>query len=272
MNAPLRNPVAVLKERPFDGRLRVLQVDWSRAPSIAEILDAQADVPDNFRERCVARVVDEIVPRVMWRYVRPKPCCIRNCKVIDVVVIFSLPLGNGGGRSGSSGGAAKKIRSRRWRPSRCCSPPPRVSGGALAALGPGFAAFGASTIGANIAGAAIGIGGSLESLRLAAGAAMTAVDIIRQTNAVHLFTDAAACSTSEGALVSRIQKAWPLLCLDAAVAGRGSVADVCCHLRPPRISEGDELRQPEKNCAPDSRQLRSRKRPARTRALASGSI
>ena len=30
MNAPLRYPIAVLKERPFDGRLRRLEVDWSR--------------------------------------------------------------------------------------------------------------------------------------------------------------------------------------------------------------------------------------------------
>jgi len=41
---PLRHPVAVLKERPFDGRLRILDVDWSKpiTPSIADILDAQA--------------------------------------------------------------------------------------------------------------------------------------------------------------------------------------------------------------------------------------
>jgi hypothetical protein len=63
MNAPLRNPTAILKQRPFDGRLRVLDVDWERRPSIAEILAAQADLPQNFREQCVARVVDDFVPR-----------------------------------------------------------------------------------------------------------------------------------------------------------------------------------------------------------------
>src|SRR5579859_4530125 len=100
MNAPLRHPVAVLKERPFDGRLRVLPVDWSaeRTPSIAEI--AALHVPQPFRDQCVARVIDEFVPREMWHLVRPKPCCIRGGKVIDVVVIFTLPLGNSGGGSG----------------------------------------------------------------------------------------------------------------------------------------------------------------------------
>jgi hypothetical protein len=96
------NAIAVLKERPFDGRLRRLEVDWNAAPSIAEILDAQDDVPDYFRERCVARVIDELVPREMWRYVRPKPYAIRDGKVIDVIVIFSLPLESGGGGGQSS--------------------------------------------------------------------------------------------------------------------------------------------------------------------------
>jgi hypothetical protein len=169
MNAPLRHPVAVLKERPFDGRLRRLEVDWDRAPSIAEILDAQEDLPQGFRDRCVARVVDDIVPREMWRYVRPKPCCIRGGKVIDVVVIFSMPLGGpgAGGARGGSGGGAKKNPTATVATVAVLLAATVVSAGVLGALGPGFAALGAGTVGAHLAGAAIGLGGGIEFRALA---------------------------------------------------------------------------------------------------------
>ena len=99
MNAPLRHPLVRLKERPFDGLVRVLPVVWSAAPTIAEILDAQADVPPRFRALCVARINGELVPREMWRYVRPK-----RELAIDVIVTFTMPVHGGGG--GGGGGAA----------------------------------------------------------------------------------------------------------------------------------------------------------------------
>ena len=164
MSAPLRHPVAVLKERPFNGRLRRLEVDWNNAPSIAQILDAQDDLPQGFRESCVARVIDEIVPREMWRYVRPKPCCIRDGKVIDVVVVFSLPLGNsgGGGAGLGGGGHAKKNPVVTVAAIAVLLVGAAVSAGALGALAPGLAPLlGAGTFGAHVAGALIGLGGAL---------------------------------------------------------------------------------------------------------------
>jgi len=163
MNAPLRHPVAVLKERPFDGPLRILPVDWSaeRTPSIAEILGAQSDLPPGFRERCVARVNGELVPRAMWPHVRPKPCCVRGGKPIDVVVIFSLPLGNGGGggsSGGSSGGARKNPLTSVATIAVLLAATAVTAGAAAPLLG---ASFAASTVGAAIAGTAIGIGGAL---------------------------------------------------------------------------------------------------------------
>src|ERR1700678_2164117 len=103
MNAPLRHPVAVLKERPFDGRLRILPVDWAAEvmPSIADILAAQKDLPARFVEGCIARINGERVPRPLWHLVRPKPAA-----KVDVVVDFLMPLGNSGGGGRSAGGAA----------------------------------------------------------------------------------------------------------------------------------------------------------------------
>jgi len=163
MNASVRHPVAVLKERPFDGPLRILPVDWSaeRTPSIAEILDAQADLPQGFRERCVARVNHELVPRAMWPYVRPKPRC--GGKAIDVVVIFALPLGDGRGGGGSGGARKNPIASVATIAVLLAAA--AVSGGALAPLS---AALGPTTIGAAVAGSAIGIGGFFETSALRA--------------------------------------------------------------------------------------------------------
>ena len=161
MNAPARHPVAVLKERPFDGRLRILPVDWTaeRMPSIAEILDAQDDLPDGFREGCVARVIDEIVPRAAWHLVRPKPCCVRDGKVIDVVVTFALPLGNPG--SGGSGGGAKKNPGATVATIAVLLAASAVSFGALGPAGLGIAGLGAGPA-ASLAAAGIGMGGAIE--------------------------------------------------------------------------------------------------------------
>jgi hypothetical protein len=101
MNAPSRHPVAIVSERPF-GKLRRIEAEWDKPPSIAEILDAQTDVTDYFRAHCVARVVDQVVPREMWRHVRPKPYCIRGGQVIDVRRDVHA--------------AARQSGRRRWRP------------------------------------------------------------------------------------------------------------------------------------------------------------
>ena len=165
MNTPLHHPVAILKERPFDGRLRVLEVDWSRddrLPSIAEILDAQEDVPQGFREDCVARVNGELVPRLMWPYVRPKRGCrIASGETIDVVVTFTLPLCGGGG---GSGGAHKNpivtVASIAVLLAATV-----VSAGAFEPLAASLGAvgyFGAGTTSAALLGAGVGIGGAIE--------------------------------------------------------------------------------------------------------------
>ena len=158
MNAPLRHPCVALKERPFDGRVRMLPINWlsGQTVSIAEILASQSDLPLHFHERCVARLDGEIVPRAMWPHVRLKPLITR-----DVTVVFSLPLGNGG-RGGGSGGGGSKNPLASVAEIAVLVAAAAVSGGAL-----GFAGFGAGTVGASLAGAAIGIGGALAVAALA---------------------------------------------------------------------------------------------------------
>ena len=43
MNTPMRYPLVVLKERPFDGRVRTLPIDWlsGQTVSIAEMLECR---------------------------------------------------------------------------------------------------------------------------------------------------------------------------------------------------------------------------------------
>jgi len=172
MNAPLRHPVAVLKERPFDGRLRILSVDWAaeRTPSIAEILDAQSDLSINFRAMCVARVNGELVPRELWHLVRPK----RN-PPLDVVVTFTLPLGNPGGSGGggsSSGGGHKSGMQTAATVGTIAVllAATAISAGALgplaASLGATGGFLGASSVSAAILGAGVGIGGNIERCAL----------------------------------------------------------------------------------------------------------
>ncbi|HXF88293.1 MAG TPA: hypothetical protein VNK48_08075 [Xanthobacteraceae bacterium] len=95
-------PLAVIKERPFDGGVRILPID--HALSIADILAAQRDLPAVFVENCEAQINGEPVPRVMWPRVR-----LRSAPGRDVVVTFTLPLAGGGG--GGGGGIGKVLRS-----------------------------------------------------------------------------------------------------------------------------------------------------------------
>ncbi|HXF88149.1 MAG TPA: hypothetical protein VNK48_07350 [Xanthobacteraceae bacterium] len=94
-------PLAVIKERPFDGRLRILPVE--RAMSVAEIIAEQDDLPAAFVQHCEARINGEPIPRCMWTRVRVRPSAGR-----DVVVTFTLPLLGGGG---GGGGIGKVLRS-----------------------------------------------------------------------------------------------------------------------------------------------------------------
>jgi hypothetical protein len=125
-------------------------------------------VAPDFRDRCVCVINDQIVPREMWRHVRPKPCCIRRGKVIDVVVLFRLPLGGPSGGGGSSGGARKNPIATVASVAVLLAAA-AVSGGALGPAGLGLlgAGFASATPGAAVLGAGIGLGGSVQTSALA---------------------------------------------------------------------------------------------------------
>lgn len=201
MNAPVRHPVAVLKERPFGGRLRVLDVDWSRLPSIADVLDAQ-EVSAEFRAQCVCVVNDEIVPRAMWRHVRPKPCCIRAGKVMDVVVIFRLPLGDGGSGGARGGGARKNPVATVASVAVLLAATALTAGAAAPLLGAGF---GASTIGASLLGAGVGLGGSLAVASLLPPPSLRAnQSVISADSGTNAAASLSANTLSKGGAVPRV--------------------------------------------------------------------
>jgi len=148
MTAPLRHPLVVLKERPFDGRVRILPVGRA-GQTIEQIFAAQTDLPPKFAERCVARINDQVIPREMWSRVRLKADPGR-----DVVVTFALPV-----RSGGGGGGGHKNTFATIAMIAVMLVAAAVTGGAAAPLlGSSFAA---GTVGASVLGAAIGIGGAL---------------------------------------------------------------------------------------------------------------
>lgn len=146
---PRRGLSAVAKERPFDGRLHVLPFDGRRL-SIADALASIEDLPADFADRCVARVNGEIVPRHMWKHVYP-----RDNPFVDVAVTFTLPMR--GGRGGQGGGNKNVLATIATIVVLLAAA--AVSGGALAGVTGGFLAAG--TVAASVAGAAVGIAGSL---------------------------------------------------------------------------------------------------------------
>ena len=114
------------------------------------ILDIVASVPDlplGFPERGVVCVNGDVVPRHLWKFVRPKP----NSPEQPIAVTLHWPLQGGG--SGSGGGAKSIIA--------------LVGAIALTALTGGIAAggipglFAAGSIGAHVFAAAVGIAGAL---------------------------------------------------------------------------------------------------------------
>lgn len=51
---------------------------------------------------------------------------------------------------------------------------------------------------------------------------MTAINVIRQSEAVHILSDGALCDFKTGKLLAPFSKVFPILHLDAAIAARGS--------------------------------------------------
>src|SRR6185369_17229859 len=133
----------------------------ARLPTIAEIFATTPGLPTNFAESCEACVNDIPVPRSVWHLVRP----LASHKTA-VCVTFTQRLQNGGGSSANSssgsGGGAHKNPLATVASIAVLLVGAAVSGGALAVLAPGLlGAFGAGTIAASVAGAAVGIGGAL---------------------------------------------------------------------------------------------------------------
>ena len=154
MDARLRHPIAVFKERPFDGRVRRVQI--TQRISIAEIAAGIDDMPAGWFKRCECRINGELVPRGLWHLIRIKPEPGR-----DIVVSFTVPIHGGpsgaGGQRKNTGAMVASIA--------VLLAALAVSGGALgpAYLGWGGAAFAAGELGAVAAGGAIGVGGPLEA-------------------------------------------------------------------------------------------------------------
>jgi hypothetical protein len=91
--ATMGNVVAVFKERPFDGRVHVDPIPVrDRMPSIREIIANAPELPVGFDGYCEARINGDLIPRDVWRVVRPKAH-----PTLDVVVTFTVPLQDGGG-------------------------------------------------------------------------------------------------------------------------------------------------------------------------------
>jgi hypothetical protein len=96
------NVVAVFKERPFDGRVHINPIAvCDRMPTIREIIANAPELPEGFGEYCRAHINGDLIPRVVWHVVRPRPH-----STMDIAVTFTVPL-QGGGGGGSSGGAHK---------------------------------------------------------------------------------------------------------------------------------------------------------------------
>lgn len=154
MNAPANIPI-VWKSRPFDGAVhkRILEVT-PRMPTIAEIVATIPDheMPIGFAEHGCVRVNGDEVPRGCWHLVRPK-----YVAGFGTVVSLHMPLRGGGASGGGSGksiiGTIASIA--------VLLVGAAVSGGLLAGLGGIFSGLTAGSLGATVAGAAVGIGGAL---------------------------------------------------------------------------------------------------------------
>lgn len=154
------------QRRPF-GEVHHRALSSPVLPTIAEIVATTPDLPRNFEatgevwitQSCVGAqsIKDEKVPRELWHLVRPlyRPGG-------DLVVSLRTPMGHGGG---GSGGAAGSSGGSRKNPIAMIATvavllvAAAVSGGALGGLIPGF--FAAGSVSAAVAGATVGLVGSL---------------------------------------------------------------------------------------------------------------
>ena len=86
-------PMLAIREQPFSGITRVRVVDEiSMAPSIADLLASERNLPALFIENCEARINGELVPRDRWTYVRLRPQATQA-----ISVTFTQPMHGGGG-------------------------------------------------------------------------------------------------------------------------------------------------------------------------------
>ncbi len=139
---PVREGVNVVwKDAPF--AQGVHREVFPEGLSLAEIVEGIPDLPRRFWRDGIVMVGDDIVPRFMWRHVRPK---VQSGVTVDVSL--HLPMAGGGRKSTWSTLATIAILALAMV----------VSGGSFGLLGPGFAS---GTWAAKIAAAAITIGGAL---------------------------------------------------------------------------------------------------------------
>ena len=120
----------------------------------AMLMDMRDQLPPGFARDGVVMINDQIVPRKMWRFVRPR--VRHDCEII-VHVMIRLQ-GGGGGQGGGQKNTLATVAMIAVLVAATV-----VSAGALGPAGLGLlgAGFASGTIGASLLGAAIGIGGSL---------------------------------------------------------------------------------------------------------------
>ncbi|MCF2522352.1 hypothetical protein [Bradyrhizobium sp. G127] len=148
-----RLPV-VWRGRAFDGAFQTRYFDPRRpVPTIAEIVASIGDLPRGFVACGEVRINGEIVPRAFWHLARP-----RYRPGFETVVWLGIPL-RGGSSSGPGGQTKNPLAT--IASIAVLLVAAAVTGGAAAGLGGIFGGLTAGSIGASVAGAAIGIGGAL---------------------------------------------------------------------------------------------------------------
>ena len=158
VEAPIRHhciPVA-WRERPFDGAFhrRMIEPINGRWPTIAEIVRSNAPMLEDAGE---VRINGDVICRGAWHVVRP------HLKAgVPIGITLHMPMRGGGG--GGKGGGKNTIAMVAMVAVLLAAA--AVSGGALGTAGMGYifgpyagSIVGAGTIGAQLAGAAVTLGG-----------------------------------------------------------------------------------------------------------------
>jgi hypothetical protein len=145
------------RARPFDGALHHEQIEPAsrdgRLPTLAQITKGRTGLPRGFAECGEIRINGDLVPRAIWSRVRPKP---------GSAVTAHVPMRGGGAQGGTGGG--KNTVAMVATIAVLLAAAAAVSGGTLGPLANGLAS-GGFIIGAPIFGAAIGVGGTLQTWR-----------------------------------------------------------------------------------------------------------